>query len=155
MPTFQVSGGGVNPTLTLQRKIMNKEPDKTGENWRDGKGKFIEGHPGIGGRPKGAFSLVEILKEELQKMPEGGNRETFARLLIKRYLKKAISDGDARLIIDAIDRIDGKAKENVNLSGQLALELIKELSDVDTKQNYGEDAVSSSSKTDGGSEYQG
>ena len=130
---------------------MDNNPDKTGETGRDEQGRFIEGHEGMGGRPKGAFSLVEILKEELQKMPEGEDKETFARLLIKRYLKKAISDGDARLIIDAIDRIDGKSKESVELSGGLAVDLIKRLSDVDTQENNGGDEVPTPPKAEGSS----
>jgi hypothetical protein len=72
---------------------MSNEPDKldkTGE--RDDKGRFVPGHEGKGGRPKG-LSITALVKAELDKAPEG-DESTYAELLIRELLKKAIQEGD-------------------------------------------------------------
>ena len=66
---------------------MSNEPDKldkTGE--RDGKGRFVPGHEGKGGRPKG-LSITALIKEELDE------------------LKKAIDNKDLLEVADALTDI--------------------------------------------------
>lgn len=84
---------------------MSNEPDKlekTGE--RDGKGRFVPGHEGMGGRPKG-LTITSLVRAELDKAPEG-EEATYAELLIRQLLKKAIVEGDhptQKLIWNYID----------------------------------------------------
>lgn len=73
-------------------------------------GKFIKGNPG-GGRPKG-FSIVAHLKEKLQEVPEG-QKESYATLITKKYLHKALVEGDTAILKDLFDRVDGKALQAV------------------------------------------
>ena len=60
------------------------------------------------GRPKGTFSIVGMIKEKLQEKPEG-QKETYAQLLVKKYMHKALVEGDRKILTDLVDRIDGKA----------------------------------------------
>ena len=97
---------------------------------RDEKGKFV---PGISGNPNGRpkFSPLSILREELQKVANE-EKETFARLFIKRYLDKAIGEVDGVAMRDIIDRFDGKPKQHVIVNNEKDaewLELFKELTD--------------------------
>src|SRR3990167_11021634 len=66
----------------------------------------VSGNPA--GKPKGAISLVAILKEKLSEVPEGADKKTYAQLLIQRMMSIALKDGDVGMIKDMIDRIDGK-----------------------------------------------
>jgi len=94
---------------------------------RDEKGKFIEGNPGGPGRPK--FSPLSILREELQEIAEG-EKETFARVFIQRYLAKAMIEVDGVAMRDIIDRFDGKPRQNITIDNAKDaewLELFKEL----------------------------
>ena len=51
---------------------MDEIPDKTDIklDLHDENGKFKEGHPGIGGRPKGSLSIKEQIKKRLEENPE-------------------------------------------------------------------------------------
>ena len=81
-------------------------PEGTGEN-RDEYGKFVKGVSGNpNGRPKGSVSVVEALKRKLEEVPEGQTK-TYLELLVSRYMKNAIQDGDTQLIRDLINRVDG------------------------------------------------
>lgn len=63
------------------------------------------------GRPRG-FSIVAHLKEKLQEIPEG-QKETYATLITKKYLHKALVEGDDKILRDLIDRVDGKALQKL------------------------------------------
>lgn len=77
------------------------------EEFRDEKGRFIEGNPG-GGRPKG-ISLLRILKDKLGKTILTDEGEiSLADELIERYLKKVYTELDPIAIRDIVDRIDGR-----------------------------------------------
>lgn len=75
---------------------------------------FTKNDPNINraGRPKGAFSIVAMLKEKLQEVPKG-QKKTYAKLLIDRILKKAIVDGDSQMITKIWQYIDGMPKRMV------------------------------------------
>ena len=84
---------------------MSNEPLKTDENGeRDEKGRFTQGNLGGPGRPKG-LSITSLVRAELDKAPEG-DESTYAELLIRQLLKKAIVEGDSstqKLIWNYID----------------------------------------------------
>jgi len=93
--------------------------DKTEEKQTDKPWLFKKGESGNpNGRPKDSFSLITILKAELQKCPEGQDRKTYADLLIQRILKKAISDGDDAQIKNILQYIEGMPKQNLDLTSK-------------------------------------
>ena len=57
---------------------------------------FVKGDKNINrdGRPEGTFSLLTLLKKELQKCPEGEDERTYADLIIKKMLDEATKKGD-------------------------------------------------------------
>jgi hypothetical protein len=94
---------------------MSNEPDKldkTGE--RDGKGRFVPGHEGKGGRPKG-LSITSLVRAELDKAPEG-DESTYAELLIRQLLKKAIVEGDSSTQKLIWNYIDGLPQANLDVT---------------------------------------
>ena len=95
------------------------DPNTNGENgdFRDDKGRFTDGNPGGPGRPKG-FSLVDILKRELQKQLEGTTK-TQAEQIIEQYVKEHMLENTDRLAIEnTIDRIDGRAVAKQEITGK-------------------------------------
>lgn len=78
-------------------------------------GKFVLGNPG-GGRPKGSgISIVTEIKRKLAECPDG-SKATYLELLINRIFKQAIQDGDASMIKDMINRVDGMPKQSTDLT---------------------------------------
>lgn len=75
------------------------------------------------GRPKGTFSIVGMIKDKLQETPEG-QKETYAQLLVKKYMHKALVEGDDKIIRDLVDRIDGKALQKIAGDSNQPLEFI-------------------------------
>ena len=72
---------------------MSNEPKKSEDiGERDEKGRFVQGNSGGPGRPKG-LSITSLVRAELDKAPEG-EEATYAELLIRQLLKKAIVVGD-------------------------------------------------------------
>jgi len=67
--------------------------------------------PNPNGRPLG-FSIVAHLKAKLQEVPEG-QKETYANLITKKYLHKALVEGDPAILKDLINRVDGKAVQRL------------------------------------------
>lgn len=91
---------------------MGEKPEGTGEI-RNDKGQFVKGVSGNPeGRPKGSFSLVEMIKKKLKEIPEGKDK-TYAEYFIEQLMKKSIIEGDVALIRDIIDRVDGKPTQRI------------------------------------------
>lgn len=90
-----------------------KHPNKQEDSGRDEKGRF---KPGISGNPDGPpkFSLISILKEQLQTVPDG-EKETYAVYLIKEVLKKAIQEGDHASQRMIMNYIEGMPKQSIDL----------------------------------------
>jgi len=99
---------------------MDKKQEKTRVNKvvRNEKGQVISGTPNPNGRPKGTFSVVEMIRRKLQETPEGKNK-TYAELFVLRLMKKAIEEGDTATMRDIIDRVDGKAMQSIQLDANL------------------------------------
>lgn len=89
---------------------QGNEPLNNGEKWgKDEKtGRFLPGHTFGQGRPKGSPAITPLIRESLEKCPEGSGK-TYKELLILKIVHKAIVQGDTRMIIEILDRIDGKA----------------------------------------------
>ena len=88
-------------------------PNDNGEKqMKDPKtGRFVKGNPG-GGRPKGSYSVVELIKKKLQEIPEGKDK-TYGEYFIDQIMKKGVVEGDVSMMKDIIDRIDGKPRQNI------------------------------------------
>jgi hypothetical protein len=81
---------------------------------------FYKGDPNINreGRPPGSFSIVQMIKEKLQEIPDG-QKETYAQLMVKKYFHKALVEGDDKILRDLIDRVDGKAVQK--MAGEMGM----------------------------------
>ena len=96
---------------------MNKENPKKQEIARDKKGRWPAGTSGNpDGRP--TFSLISILKEELQKVPEN-EKHSVAYLLIQTILKSAIFDGNDAQIRNILQYVEGMPKQPIEHSGEI------------------------------------
>ena len=120
------------------------KPEKTGTKVDTKFKSGAEWNGNANGRPKGSLSIVEAIKRELEKKPEGANGKTYLELLIQRIFKSAIQQGDVQMIKDIISRIDGLPKgsapvieaEAINFNVRFTdnikqIEQIKEVTDGD------------------------
>ena len=82
-----------------------ESPEDTGLI-RNEKGQFVPGVSGNpAGKPPGAYSLVAILKRQLQEIPEG-RQKSYGEELIKAMLHKGIVEKDStthRLIMNYME----------------------------------------------------
>jgi len=95
---------------------MNEESTKTSNKpMRDEKGRLLPGQGSLNpnGRPK--FSLVSILREQLQEVVVG-EKEGKAKELIKTAIASALK-GDTQMLRDIINRIDGMPKQSLEHTG--------------------------------------
>jgi hypothetical protein len=91
---------------------------------------FTKNDPNINrtGKNKGAISLVHILRQKLAETPLEDNldKQIYAQLFINKYVDKALKDGDVQIMKDLIDRIDGKANQKIEHSGEIITTLTDE-----------------------------
>ncbi len=107
---------------------MSEEiPEETGENRviRDEKGRVVLGGPSLNpkGRPKDTFSLVALLKRELNAV-HPKLKKTYAQIFIDKYMDAAIQKGDVAAMKDIINRTDGLPLQNVNHTGDISVSII-------------------------------
>src|SRR3990167_9140777 len=81
--------------------------------------KWKKGQSGnLKGRPKDSFSLLTILKRELQRIPpelKGKERKIYADILVKKQLHKAIIEGDEQSIKLIWNYVEGMPKASLEL----------------------------------------
>jgi len=103
-----------------QLKPRNSVKFVSHEELFDERKKFKKGHPKIGGSKKGSsFSLLSILKRELQKIPpelKGKERKMYAEILIKKQLHKATVEGDEQSIKLIWNYVEGTPQESLDLT---------------------------------------
>ncbi len=108
---------------------MKKEnPENSGKKeGRDDKGRFVSGISGNPkGKPKGTISIVARLRRELLKIPPGlpkEERKTYVELVVKKYFQSIFS-GSERILIDLVDRIDGKPKQLLDFGDSIPTQVI-------------------------------
>ena len=79
---------------------------------RDEKGRIVSGVLNPNGKPKGTRHLSTMLETMLEELAEG-SKDSYKVLLNKRVIKKAIADGDDRMIEHIWDRIEGKPPQKI------------------------------------------
>jgi hypothetical protein len=98
-----------------QRKKSNKKPAHTGIV-RTARGTFAPGTSGnIHGKPPGVFSIVSIIKRQLQDVPDG-QKKNYAEALVKKVMHQAIIDGDHNSQKMLIQYVDGMPQTNIDLT---------------------------------------
>ncbi len=83
--------------------------------------RFAPGQSGNpGGRPKGAVSIVAIIRRMLDEERDDittGEKKKLAEIIADRLITKALNENNLRALQDIIDRIDGKATLKSEISG--------------------------------------
>lgn len=91
---------------------MNEKPEETGKI-RDEQGRFVDGVSGNpAGRPKGSLSVTAMIKKRLEEVPPD-KQKTYLEYLVDHIIKKAISDGDDKMIERIWAYVDGAPKQTV------------------------------------------
>ena len=67
------------------------------------------------GRPKGTLSLTNLLRAKLSELAEGDNKHTYADLLVRKTLQKALKEGDTSMNKYCYDRLEGMPKGSVDM----------------------------------------
>lgn len=102
----------------VEKPAENSAP-KEPEVKRDEHGRLLPGsHLNPNGQGKGNLSIVKLLREKLDEVPEG-RKKSYVANLIEVILDKALVERDVKMIIDIINRIDGKPMQPTELKGQL------------------------------------
>jgi len=78
----------------------------------------VSGNPK--GKPKGARHFSTLIREAIKKVAEGDD-EPADRLIVKQLVERA-KKGDLAAIDRVIDRVDGKAEQNINLEADVTIE---------------------------------
>ena len=78
----------------------------------------VSGNPK--GKPKGARHFSTLIREAIKRVAEGDD-EPADRLIVKQLVERA-KKGDLAAIDRVIDRVDGKAEQNINLDADVIIE---------------------------------
>jgi hypothetical protein len=76
------------------------------------------------GRPKGSLSITAEIKKKLEEYPEG-DKKTYLEQLIQKIMDKAVKEGDTTTQGKIWAYIDGLPKENLELSGEVIVNIVK------------------------------
>lgn len=95
-----------------EKTELNRIPDEKGRMvFPPG----VSGNPA--GRPKGSFSLVEMIKNKLQEQAKDKDK-TYAEYFIDQLIKKTVVDGDVTMMRDILNRVDGMPQQKVDMTTQ-------------------------------------
>ncbi len=94
---------------------MEEEPQNNGEVVvRDESGKFVIGHPKLGGRKEGSISLTAVIKRKLKELHPDGKREAI-EVLADNIIQDALdSNNKMRGLI--WNYVDGMPKQSLEIS---------------------------------------
>ncbi len=109
------------------------KPDSTGKKQekRDENGRFIKGASGnMNGRPKGSKNFQTEMEEAIEAYAELNNL-TSADVKLRLYMKGLGEGlkGEYNFYRDFMDRMHGRAKDSINLGGEITLNIAKEIAD--------------------------
>ena len=89
--------------------------------WKKG----VSGNPA--GKPCGAISIVAEIRKRLAMIVNQKTKKTYIQLVVDKIIKKAVRDEDVKMLCDLVDRVDGKPKQNVEMSGANGSPLVVEI----------------------------
>lgn len=96
----------------------NRENREITGEIRNEKGQFISGVSGNpNGRPKGSYSIVELIKKKLEEIPEGKDK-TYGEYFVEQIMKKTVVEGDVQMMRDVINRVDGMPTQSIDHSNK-------------------------------------
>lgn len=96
----------------ITKKLRKQSPDFTG-NIRDNMGRFKPGFSGNpAGKPPGSISITARIKAELKKIPPG-QRMSCLEVLVRWIVRKAIIEGDQRMIELLWNHLDSEFKKEL------------------------------------------
>ncbi len=78
-------------------------------------GKFLPGNKGGPGRP--SYSLTAFLRDHGEDIVPDGSGLSFAEKLSIIMWKQAVLDGDKAVASTIFDRLEGRARERIQVSG--------------------------------------
>lgn len=89
-----------------------------GKPKRDEKGRLLPGNTAnpAGGK-KGSFSLLPLLKKQLQECPEGKDKKSYAILIIEKMISNAVEKGDVNMLKLIWNYIEGMPKQSFEVGG--------------------------------------
>ena len=82
---------------------------------RDENGRFVDGHSGGPGRPKGSLSFATKFREAIEKLAEINalSGDELELQIVQMAIKKA-RDGDYQFYRDVMDRVYGKPMQHLD-----------------------------------------
>lgn len=105
---------------------MEQDETNVEKTWTDPiTGKFVKGNPG-GGRPVGTRDFNTIYKAALEKLAKENNKtpdELEDEMLAMGVVMSR--KGQFQFYKDTLDRRYGKAKENIEISGELTSKIVR------------------------------
>lgn len=72
------------------------------------------------GRPEGSVSIVSAIKKKLkEEFPDATTKEkrTYLEAITQKIFDKGLA-GDVSMLKDMVDRVDGKAKESIDIQSK-------------------------------------
>ena len=82
---------------------------------RDTKGRFAAGNPGGPGRKPKEHSITTQLRNLSEEVDETTGK-TRAQMLAEKMWNLALEEDDRQVMVQIVDRLDGKAKERHEIS---------------------------------------
>ena len=82
---------------------------------------FSKGDPNINRKGRidgGGLSLTKLLKEQLEKVPEG-KEESYKEIFIKTLMHKAIVEKDNKALKLIMNYVDGMPKQSIEFQGEI------------------------------------
>ncbi len=89
--------------------VASTELEESG--YRDDKGRFVNGHPPLGHRPK--VSIIAIIKEKLAEVPIG-QRRTVAETLAEQILDAAVVGRSETMQKEILHYVDGMPNQKID-----------------------------------------
>jgi hypothetical protein len=100
---------------------MSDNLEQTSENKpeRDEKGRLLPGNSGNpNGRPKGSFSLVEMIRHKLEEVdPLDNDKRTYAQILVAKIIEQGAKSTDTTSQKLIMNYLEGLPKATLNIGG--------------------------------------
>lgn len=112
-PTSNDAGGnGGNGKAKQPAQPGNGKPKK------NAKGQWVKGVSGNpSGKPKGAVSLITIIKRKLREVYDPETGETYGERMVQNIIEAAVEDNDPKALkaaTELLDRVEGKATQRIH-----------------------------------------